>query len=164
MADTSSTTGTTDREITLTRVFDAPRELVFKAWTDPDQLIKWWGPNGFTNTFQEIEVRPGGVWRFIMHGPDGVDYQNLIVYNEIAAPERLVYSHGSGVEDDPGQFQVTVTFAERDGKTELTMRSLFATAAERDKVIREYRAVEGGNQTLDRLGEHLAKMAGRALS
>ena len=72
----SSAEALSDREIVTTRVFDAPRELVFKAWTDPDHLAKWWGPKGFTNTFQEFDMRPGGVWRFIMHGPDGVDYKN----------------------------------------------------------------------------------------
>jgi uncharacterized protein YndB with AHSA1/START domain len=147
-----------ERVLVITRSFDAPRDLVFKAWTEPERLLQWWGPKGFTNTFQEIDVRPGGVWRFVMHGPDGVDYQNRIIYDEIVKPERLVYTHGSGEEGDPGQFQVTVTFAEQGGKTKLTMRMLFESAAERDKVIKEFGAIEGANQTLDRLEEHLAKM------
>lgn len=72
---------TADREIVITRVFDAPREQVFDAWTDSEHVSQWWGPNGFTTTTHEMDVRPGGVWRFIMHGPDGVDYKNRIVYN-----------------------------------------------------------------------------------
>jgi uncharacterized protein YndB with AHSA1/START domain len=91
-----------------------------------------------------------------MHGPDGVDYPNLIVYEEVMEPERLVYQHGSGEANNPG-FHVTVTFTDVAGLTELTMRSIFPTAAERDRVVREHGAIEGANQTLDRLAEHLAK-------
>ena len=159
MTTTNRSTGeTAEREIVISRVFNAPRELVFDAWTDTKNIGQWWGPNGFTNTIHEMDVRPGGVWRFVMHGPDGVDYKNKIVYLEIVKPERLVYTHGSGEAGDPGQFHVTVTFAEQGGKTELTMRSLFESAAERDKVVEEYGAIEGGNQHLDRLAEYLAKM------
>jgi uncharacterized protein YndB with AHSA1/START domain len=154
----SDATSTADREILITRVIDAPRELVFRVWTDLDHVAQWWGPRGFTNTVHEMDVKPGGVWRFIMHGPDGVDYKNKIVFIEVVKPERLVYNHGNDDEGEPGYFHVTVTFAEHGGKTELTMRSLFATAAERDKVVNEFHAIEGGNQTLDRLEEYLTGM------
>ncbi len=147
---------TSSREIVFTRLFDAPRELVFKAWTEPQHVAQWWGPKGFTTTVHEMDVRPGGVWRFIMHGPDGVDYKNKIVFIEVVKPERLVYNHGADEEGDPGQFRVTVTFAERGGKTRLTMQGLFESAAERDKVVKEFGAIEGGNQTLDRLKDYLA--------
>ncbi len=147
---------TVDREITTSRVFDAPRELVWKAWTEPDQVTQWWGPNGFTTTIHEMDVRPGGVWRFIMHGPDGVDYPNKIVYIEIVNPERLVYNHSD--EGKPGYFHVTVTFEEQGKKTKITMRSLFASAAERDRVVKEYNAIEGAKQTLARLAEHLTRI------
>ncbi len=140
-----------EREIVATRVFDAPRELVFKLWTEPKHVAQWWGPKGFTNTIYEMDVRPGGVWRFVMHGPDGVDYENKIVYIEIVKPERLVYSHVSGP-----QFHVTVTFTDQDDKTKLTVRMLFESAAQRDKVIKEFGAIEGLNQTLKRLEERLA--------
>ena len=156
MAKASSTTRTTDREILLTRVFDAPRELVFNAWIDPKHIAQWFGPDGFTTTILEMDVRPGGVWRFIMHGPDGVDYPNKIVYVEIVKPERLVYNHFSEDVDEPGQFHVTMTFAEQAGKTVLSMQMLFETAAERDRVVKEYGAIEGGEQTLDRLAAYLA--------
>jgi uncharacterized protein YndB with AHSA1/START domain len=150
-------TSASDREIVATRVFDAPRELVFKMWTDPEHVAKWWGPKGFTNTIYEMDVRPGGVWRFVMHGPDGVDYQNKIVYIEIVKPERLVYSHVSGP-----QFQMTVTFAEQGCKTKVTALMLFESATLRDNVIKQFGAVEGLNQTLERLGERLDAMKGQA--
>lgn len=144
--------GTADREIVTARVVDAPRERVFEAWTDPEHVAQWWGPDGFTNTIQEMDVRPGGVWRFVMHGPDGVDYKNKIVFIEIVKPERLVYSHVSGPT-----FRMTVIFDEQGGKTKLTMRMLFETAAEHDKAVKVFGAIEGAKQTLERLKQHLAK-------
>jgi uncharacterized protein YndB with AHSA1/START domain len=153
----NTVTSVTGQELHITRIFNAPRELVFKAWTDPEHLPKWWGPKGFTNTVQEIDIRPGGVWRYVMHGPDGVDYDNKIVYHEVISPERIVYAHGGGEEDD--QFQVTVTFAEQaNTTTELTMKMRFKSAAELDKVVKEYGAIEGAKSTLNRLEEQLATM------
>jgi uncharacterized protein YndB with AHSA1/START domain len=146
-----------DREIVISRLLDAPRTLVFDVWTDPKHVGEWYGPRGFTITTHTMDVSPGGVWTFVMHGPDGVDYQNRIVFIEVVRPERLVYSHG-GEEGEPGQFHVTLTFDEHNGKTLLTMRSLFESAAARDWVVKEHHAIEGGNQTLDRLQEHLATM------
>jgi uncharacterized protein YndB with AHSA1/START domain len=146
-----------DREIVATRVFKAPRELVFEVWTDPMHIAKWWGPNGFTLTIHEMDVRPGGVWQFVMHGPDGVDYQNKNVYIEVVKPERIVFSHVS-----PPNFQMTATFArhgEKGAETKLTVRMLFETATERDKTIEKFGAIEGLNQTLGRLERELAKMA-----
>ena len=104
-----------------------------------------------------MDVRPGGVWRFIMHGPDGKDYQNKIVYVEVKKPERLVYDHVSGP-----LFRMTVTFAEQVGKTKVTARMVFETAALRNKVAAEFHAVEGLNQTLDRLGEELTRVPDRS--
>jgi uncharacterized protein YndB with AHSA1/START domain len=148
-----------DREIVMTRVFDAPRELVFEMWTDPKHLVHWWGPRGFTTTLQELDVRPGGAWRMIMHGPDGTNYPNHSVFTEVVKPERLVYRHDGSKEGGPSvDFEQTVTFEEQGGKTKLTMRLLFPTAADRDRVVKQFNAIEGGNQTLDRLGERLAQM------
>jgi len=144
------------RSIVVTRVFDAPRDLVFDAWTDARHIGRWYGPNGFTITTHAIDVRPGGVWLFDMHGPDGVDYPNKITYKEIVKPERLVYDHGDA--GAPGYFQTTVTFEEEGAKTKLTMRMLFQSAAERETVVKTYHAIEGAHQTLDRLGEQLGKM------
>lgn len=163
-AETSSTgaasasAGTADRELVFTRVFDAPRELVWTAWTDPRHVGEWWGPRGFTTTTHEMDVRPGGVWRFVMHGPDGTDYPNRIVYTEVMRPERLAYDHGDDDGTDDVSFQVTVTFADEGGRTRLTMRMRFASAEELRRVVEEFGAVEGANQTLDRLGEYLARM------
>jgi uncharacterized protein YndB with AHSA1/START domain len=143
------------RTIVTTRVFDAPRALVFEAFTDPRHLMQWWGPSGFTLTIRAIDVRPGGVWRFVMHGPDGVDYENRIVYDEIRPPERLVYHHGGGDDVEPVQFHVTVTFEDLDGRTRLTMRAVFPSVQERNRVVEKYGAIEGAKQTLERLAEHL---------
>jgi len=109
------------REIVTTRVFDAPRALVFAAWTDPEQLKLWWGPRGFTNTFETCEMKPGGVWKYVMHGP-GRDFQNEILFVEIAEPERIVMDHLS-----PPQFRLTAIFEEMGSRTKLTFRQLFAT-------------------------------------
>ncbi|TGK20053.1 ATPase [Leptospira fluminis] len=149
---------TADREISTTRIFDAPRELVWEAWTNPKHIVHWWGPNGFTNTIDSMEVKPGGIWKFIMHGPDGTDYPNQIVYSEVVKPSRLVYTHGTGEADYPGEFRVTVLFTEKNGKTELFMRSVFKTAEARNEVVEKYGATEGLNQTLTKLADYLPKM------
>jgi uncharacterized protein YndB with AHSA1/START domain len=147
----------TDREIVISCLIDAPRERVFEAWTDPEQVVQWWGPRGFTTTTHKMEVKPGGVWRFIMHGPDGRDYQNRITYLEVLPPERLVYSHGGGGEDlEPISFETTVTFVAEGNRTMVTLRSVFPTREQRDRVVKEHGAVEGGEQHLARLDEHLA--------
>jgi uncharacterized protein YndB with AHSA1/START domain len=146
-------TGAVERQIVVARLFQAPRELVFRAFTEQDQVEQWWGPTSFTLTTHEMDVRPGGTWRFLMHGPDGVDYPNTVVYEEIAPPARLVYRH-----EDP-EFRTTVTFDEFMGMTALTMRIVFATVEDRDAGDEKYHATEGTNQTLDRLGEHLAAIA-----
>jgi uncharacterized protein YndB with AHSA1/START domain len=156
----STVEDTSAREIVITRVFDAPRDLVFQAWTDPKHLQHWWGPRGFTNTFHEVDIRPGGTWRFTMHGPDGTDYPNWIIFDEIIKPERISYSHGGGREDDDVRHHVTAIFTEQGDKTSITMIMVFATAAERERVVTEYGAIEGGKQTMDRLEEELVKMSG----
>jgi uncharacterized protein YndB with AHSA1/START domain len=142
------------RSISATRLFDAPRELVFRMWTEPEHVRQWWGPRGFTNTIERMDVRPGGVWEFVMHGPDGTDYRNRIVYNEIVPPERIAYSHVNGPF-----FDATATFEEEGGKTRVTVRMTFATAELRDRIAREVGAVEGLEQTLTRLEEQLANEA-----
>lgn len=148
---------TADREIVLSREFDAPRELVFQAYTDPRHLPHWWGPDGFVNTVHHIDVRPGGTWRFTMHGPDGTDWPNRITYREVVAPELLAYDHGDDVDDDPGAFQVTIRFDDLGGRTRVTQHMLFATAAQREGVI-QFGAVELGNQTMAKLAAYLKTM------
>jgi len=150
------------RAIVGIRVFDAPRDLVFEAWTDPKHLAQWWGPNGFTTTTSAFDMRPGGIWRFVMHGPDGRDYENRITFDEIVRPERIVYHHGGGDDVEPVQFRTTVTFEDLGGKTRLTMRGVFPSATERDRVIKDYGADKGLVQTLARLEEFVAARASRS--
>ena len=141
-----------EREIVLTRVYDAPRSAVWAAWTGPD-TIEWWGPDGFLCTEKERDVRVGGVWRFDMTGPDGTVWPNRVDYREIVPESKLVMDHG----DDGGDisFLVTVTFDEQqDGKTVLTMRQLHPSKAARAAGI-GFGAVELGYQTLDKLGARL---------
>ena len=141
-------------EIVITRVFDAPRERVFDAWTAPERIGRWWGPKGFTTTTEHMDVRPGGEWRHVMHGPDGTDYPNRIVFDEVSRPDRLAYRHvGDG---GTALFQSTVTFVAVDGRTRVALRMVFPTAADRDFAVRKFGAVEGGQQTLARLGEYIA--------
>jgi uncharacterized protein YndB with AHSA1/START domain len=144
------------RSIVGTRVFDAPRELVFAAFTDPKHLAQWWGPDGFTTTTSRFEFRKGGVWRFVMHGPDGRDYQNLITFDEIVAPERIAYRHGGADDVEPVQFNTTLTFEDLGGKTRLTWHGTFPSAEERVRVIKEYGADKGLVQTMARLAEYVA--------
>jgi len=140
-----------DKQIVSTRVLAAPRERVFRAWTEPDHLTRWWGPKGFTSTFEEFDPRPGGEWRFVLHGPNGADYKNKSVFVEVVKPERIVFRHVSGP-----RFQVTATFTEQAGGTRLTFEMLFETAAECEKV-KKY-AIEANEQNLDRLEAELARM------
>jgi uncharacterized protein YndB with AHSA1/START domain len=149
---------TADRELVFTRTFDAPAGVVFEVWTNPAHLPNWYGPHGFHTTIHEMDVRPGGVWRLTMHGPDGRDYYNRIVFIEVDKPRRLVYKHEPEPGSEPVTFEVTVTFEQDRGKTNLTMRMLFPTVAERDFVINIHHADEGGKQTLDRLAEHLEQI------
>ena len=147
------------RSIIGTREFDAPRALVFSAWTDPKHLAQWWGPFGFTTTTSSFDFRPGGVWRFVMHGPDGRDYQNRITFEEIVPPQRIVYRHGGGDDVEPVQFRQTVIFEDLGGRTRITWRGEFPSAAERDRVIKEYGADKGLAETLSRLGDYVAATA-----
>jgi uncharacterized protein YndB with AHSA1/START domain len=146
------------RSIIGVREFDAPRDLVFSAFSDPKHLAQWWGPNGFSTTTLSFDMRPGGVWRFVMHGPDGRDYQNRIIYEEIVPPERLVYRHGGG-DVEPVQFRQTIIFEDLGGRTCITWRGDFPSAAERDRVIKEYGAAKGLAETLARLSGYVAAIA-----
>jgi len=150
--ETLATVNPDEPGITFQRILDAPRELVFEVWTQPQHIVKWWGPNGFTNTTQQMDVRNGGVWDSIMHGPDGTDYKNHIIYDEVMPPERLVYTNVSG------KFQSVVTFEKHGNQTRLTMQTIFGSAEQRDRIIKAVDAVEGGKQTLGRLVDYLAEM------
>lgn len=144
-------------EVVITRIFDAPRELVFKAWTDPKHLAQWWGPNCFTNPLCELDARPGGAILIHMRGPDGVIYPMKGIYREVVEPERLVYTN-LVFEDEQGNPQLvvltTVTFAEHDGKTKLTvLEEVIKATPEVEAALAGME--EGMNQSLDRLTEFL---------
>lgn len=148
------------QEIVMVRTFDAPRPLVFKMFTAADHLKHWWGPFGFrTETFSQ-DLRPGGVWRLVMHGPDGKDYHNRIVYREIVEPERLVFEHVPDKECEPVGHRTTVTFEEDGKQTRVEFRMTFASQKTREFVAMKYGAIEGGKQTFERLAEYLAAKKG----
>lgn len=140
------------REIISTRVFDAPRQRVFRAFSDPKQLAIWWGPNGFTNTIEVFEFRVNGDWHVTMHGPDGTDYPNESVFLEVAPPQRIVYLHLRPMH----RFQMTMDFVDRGQQTELTWRMLFDSDEECERV-RAF-VVPAGEQNFDRLAAHLKTM------
>lgn len=146
-----SASPTAGREIVNTRVFDAPRADVWNAWTDPEILARWWGPKGFTNTFHELDLRPQGHWRFVMHGPDGTDYKNHSVFVELAPLERFVIDHISG-----HFFRLAAAFEDAGGGTRVIFRMIFDTPEERDRIA--VFAGDANEQNFDRLGAELAKM------
>jgi len=138
-------------EIVTTRVFDAPRERVFEAFANPAYLTQWWGPQGFTNTFSEFDIRPAGKWRFVMHGPDGKDYANVSEFVEVIRPERIVFDHL--VEP---RFRMTMAFEDEGGQTRLTWRMALESGAERVKLEDFIR--QANEQNFDRLAACLAQM------
>lgn len=147
------------RTLRFERVFNAPREKVWQAWTDPAHVGNWWGPDGFTTTTREIDVRSGGHWRFVMHGPDGRDYLNLIRFIEVAKPKRLVYAHAGEGDTADISFQTSIEFIEQQGKTRLTMKMVFPDIAVLKRVLEEHGAEEGANQHLGRLALYLETLA-----
>ena len=144
-----------DREIVLVRAFDATRDAVFAAWTDADAFCQWFGPEGFSCTVREMDVRPGGRARFDMTSGDGTVFTNRFDYLEVVQGERLILDHGSDVDDDPARFRVTITFDEQaDGTTVLTLQQLHPTVEQRDEKL-GFGAVELGQQTMQKLARHL---------
>jgi uncharacterized protein YndB with AHSA1/START domain len=138
-----------EREIVTTRVFEAPRALVFTAWTDPEQLKQWWGPKGFSNTFHTCEMRPGGNWKYTMHSPDGKNFENEMRFVEIVEPERIVLDHLSAP-----RFRLTALFEElSESRTKLTFRQLFETPDAYNQVKKF--AIPGNEENLDRLASFL---------
>ena len=153
----STLTLPSDREIVMERVFNAPRELVFKAHTDPNLISKWWGPRRYTTTVDKLDLRVGGVWRFVQHDAAGNEYAFNGIYREIVPPERLSYTFE--FEGMPGHVLLeTVTFEERDGQTKVTVTSLFASVADRDGMLQSGME-QGANESQDRLAELLGSMA-----
>ena len=148
---------TADREIVMSRVISAPRELVFEAFTQVRHLSRWWGPEGFSTTTRSFEFRVGGAWDFVMHGPDGTDYQEWITWREIVPPERIALLHGES-RDDPNAFESILTFTSDGATTRIEMRTVFPTKDLRDEVVEKYHAIEGGQQTLSNLAAYVAEL------
>lgn len=141
------------RQITLAREYDAPIALVYRVFVEPQHVVHWWGPFGFTNTIETMDARPGGVWRFTMHVGNGQTYPNVIHFHEVVAEQKLRFTHGSGVEGEP-TFDVEITFeALGPRKTRVTLQQQHASEA-RAKEVSGY-AIPGGRQTLTRLIAYL---------
>ncbi|SED89468.1 SRPBCC family protein [Ruania alba] len=158
---TPAQSSTADREIVISRVINAPREVVFEAFSEVRHLSQWWGPEGFTTTTRAFEFRVGGVWDFVMHGPDGTDYAEWITWTEITPPERIVLLHGESRED-PNAFESVLTFTPDGPATRIEMRTVFPTAALRDEAITQHGAVEGGRQTLGNLAAYIVEVVRQA--
>ncbi len=141
---------TSDRELIITRLLNAPVSLVWEVWTNPEHIKNWWGPTGFTNTISLMDVKPGGEWDLVMHGPDGTDYKNKSVFKEIVKPERIVYDHVSAPK-----FTATITFEEQQGKTLLTWHMLFETKEQFEQVVKTFKADEGLKQNIVKLEAYL---------
>lgn len=146
-----------EREVIFTRSFDAPREILWTAWSDPVHLHRWFGPTGFTTTTHEFSFVPGGAWRFVMHSPEGWDNPNVIVFREIEPPSRLVYDNRWDLADAPLDFRVAVTLvAEGPRATSLSIHFTFASADDLRTATEVYGVIQGGIQTLERIAEYVA--------
>lgn len=157
-ASSSALTVTTpsEREIVMTREFDAPRDLVFEAHTSCEHMTRWWGPRKYEFASCDIDFRPGGKWRVVHRGPDGDEHAFRGEYREIVSPERIVWTFE--YEGFPGQISVeTLTLEEHDGKTTLTATAVYDTVEARDAMLQSGME-EGAGETMDRLDEYLAQM------
>lgn len=141
---------TADREVIVTRLLNAPIKLVWEAWTNPDHLKNWWGPNGFTNTITKMELYPEGQWNLIMHGPDGTDYDNESIFTEIEEQKKIVYKHISGHE-----FIAVIQFEARDNQTHIHWQMLFESPEELQRIMSLFDISEGLQQNMNRLEDYL---------
>jgi len=142
---------TQDRELRLSRVLNAPVELVWEVWTQPEHIAQWWGPNGFTTTIHKMDITAGGEWNLVMHGPDGTDYKNKSTFKEIVPLKKIVYDHVSAPK-----FTATITFEAQGDTTQITWHMLFETAEEFIQVVKTFKADEGLKQNLEKLSAYLA--------
>ena len=143
---------TKDRELLLTRTLNAPIDLVWEAWTDPQHIAKWWGPNGFTNTITTMDMKPGGEWILTMHGPDGTDYKNKSIFKEVIPQKKIVFDHIAP------NFTATIEFEARGEQTHLTWHMLFETTEQFIQVVKTFKAADGLKQNVDKLNAYLAEM------
>jgi uncharacterized protein YndB with AHSA1/START domain len=147
MENTSS--NVTDRELSISRTINAPVALVWEVWTQPEHIVNWWGPNGFSNTITKMDVQQGGEWNLVMHGPDGTDYKNKSIFKEVVLHKKLVYEHFAP------NFIATITFEEQGDKTHLTWHMLFESAENFIAVIKAHKADKGLEQNVDKLELYL---------
>lgn len=150
---------TKDRELFLSKTFNAPVALVWEAWTKPEHIANWWGPNGFTTTISLMEIKPGGEWDLVMHGPDGTDYKNKSIFKEVVLHKKIVYEHVSYPK-----FVATIEFEERGKQTFLTWHMLFETAEQFVQVVKTFKADEGLKQNIEKLDAYLATMNNKSRS
>jgi len=141
---------TADREIKISRLLDAPIELVWEVWTDPEHIAQWWGPNDFTNTISKMDLRANGEWNLVMHGPDGTDYRNESVFTEVILHKKIVYEHITGPK-----FTATINFEPQGNKTLLTWHMLFRTREEFIHTIKTFKADKGLEQNVEKLEAYL---------
>ena len=150
--------GILERELMMTRVIDAPKSLVFSAWINPEHLTSWFSPEGYTCTTHEIDIRVGGRWRFTYISPEGIRYENRIVFMNIDQANSIEFDHGPDEDDSPFRFRVLITFEEQsNGKTVLGLRQLHPTKAQRDGGL-GFGAIEIGYGTINNLVKYLEKM------
>jgi len=145
-------TETADREVVISRLINAPRQLVWKAMTEPEHQNRWWGPDGFRNVEVSMDFRVGGAWTYVMVGPDGTRYPNHSLFKEITPPSRWVFDHGDGQRV---WFESTITLEETAGGTLVTLLHIFPSKASRDEVVNKYGAIEGGKQHLAKLENYI---------
>ena len=144
---------TLDRELLLSRTLNAPVSLVWEVWTQAEHIVNWWGPDGFTNTINRMDFRPGGEWDLIMHGPDGTDYKNKSIFREIVQHKKIVYEHVSAP-----RFTATISFEEQGEQTLITWHMLFESAEEFLRTVKTFKADEGLKQNLEKLGRYLGRL------
>jgi uncharacterized protein YndB with AHSA1/START domain len=141
---------TAERELTISRLLNAPRELVWEVWTQPEHIANWWGPNGFSTTIQVMDLQAGGKWDLVMHGPDGKDYDNSSLFKEIVPFKKLVYEHVSNPH-----FIATIFFEEQGEQTKISWHMLFDTAEQFLGVVKAYKVDRGLEQNIEKLELYL---------
>lgn len=151
MENEKNNSHTADREIRVSRLLNAPIELVWEVWTNPEHIKNWWGPNGFTNTISRMELNPEGVWELVMHGPDGTDYKNKSVFKEVDKYNRIVYEHASGPK-----FIATIEFTAQGNQTHISWQMLFESKEALEQVVKTFKADEGLRQNVEKLDHYLA--------
>jgi len=136
-----------------TKVTDATPEQIWDAWNDPEKVAKWWGPAGFKSTVEELDVREGGKFKVVMHGPDGVDYPNVYVFDKVDKPYQLIYTNEGSKQFGLEPFQSVIDLESINGKTKVTLKMLFPSEEEKQKHVQQFRAVEGSRELLERLAD-----------